>query len=96
MFSTILKVKHVADCRTAIVEVVRSSDGRRRIRRQGSGSPSTDPVQGRLVDGEFPGRYVDFETPVKRDVVSQSGLKDRTNDLVNFVVAMLGPHRRAV
>ena len=63
------RVKHVADCRTVVIEVIRSSDGRWGIRSQGPEGGAAFAQAG-LVEGEFPGRYIDFETPIKRDVTS--------------------------
>ena len=89
-------IKHIPGRRVAVVEVVRSSNGRLRIRSQIRGGNGTDLVQQGLIDGEIPGRDVVLVTSVDRDVVSLGSLQNETHELINEAVHILAPRRRRV
>ena len=84
--------KHVSDCRIVVVEVVRSSDGRKRIGGQVWGGSGTREG----ADGDIPGRHVVFVTSIDRDVVSLGSLQNETHDLINEAVRVLAPRHRGV
>jgi len=86
-------IKQVPNRRIVIIEVVRSRDGRRRIRSQIRGGSGT---KGRRVDGDVPGRYVVFVTSIDRDVVSLRSLQNESHDLVYEAVHILAPCRWGV
>ena len=96
-FSSIVHndIKHISDRGIVVVEVVRSRDGRQRMRCHVLGGNGTDLVQeglkSGLVDSDSLGRHVVFGTSVDRDIVSLSGLQNESHEFVNDAVHIQAP-----
>lgn len=89
-------IKQVLDCRTIIIEVVRSTDGCEGIRSQVIWGSGTKCAQESLVDGEVPRRHVVFGTSAERDVMSLGSLQNRSRKLEELVVHFVAPRQRVV
>jgi len=89
-------IKYVPNCDIAIVEVVRSTDGRLGISSQTRGGKGTDLPQQGFANGEISGRNDVFVNPIDRNVVSLRGLQNETHELVNKTIHKPAPSLREV
>ena len=89
-------VKYDPNCGIAIVEVVRSTDGRLRIACQIRGGKGTDLPQQGFADGEISGRDDVVVNSIDCNVVSLRSLQNETRETVNKTIHIPAPSLRGV